>query len=294
MILETALILGTGANLITSSKTRVALIEKCSEALGGAFKPWQIRREAQAKAEARIIDAKADQEIANLAQRAMDRQLGQAMREQQNIESIIIGALPNIDEDASPEKIEEDWLANFFDKNRLVSNEQMQHLWSQVLAGESNKQGSFSTRTVNLLSSLSADDALMFRKLCTFTLSINDIEPYIILDIGNLGKLPFNISYPEIVHLENIGFISLDNTNGYSITAKEIEIKYYGIMLLIKLPPNSKSSIYIGNVVLTTIGEEMSSIVTPEINYDILDYWENYYISKGYKVSRKDSATSGN
>ena len=34
--------------------------------------------------------------------------------------------------------MEEDWIANFFDKCRIVSDSEMQSLWARVLAGEAN------------------------------------------------------------------------------------------------------------------------------------------------------------
>jgi hypothetical protein len=49
--------------------------------------------------------------------------------------------LPELTEAATPEKLEDDWITNFFDKCRLISDEEMQTLWSKVLAGEANAPG---------------------------------------------------------------------------------------------------------------------------------------------------------
>ena len=50
-------------NLGELSKPVTVLIQKISDALGGYFKPWQIRRIAQAEAEADKIAALAEIEI---------------------------------------------------------------------------------------------------------------------------------------------------------------------------------------------------------------------------------------
>ncbi|MBW3128543.1 DUF2806 domain-containing protein [Hymenobacter profundi] len=167
----------------------------------------------------------------------------------------------------------------------------MQQLWSQILAGEVNKQGSFSIRTINLLSSLSIKDALLFRKLCTFILSItiidnNSTDSYVLLDIRDINKPPFNISFSEIIHLESIYFISLNISTGYILRKHEIKINYNGQVLNIRTRLNNEPSISIGDVALTSIGKELSLIVKPEIDYNILNYWEKYYIDKDYDVSK--------
>ena len=39
--------------------------------------------------------------------------------------------------------IEDDWIIKFFDKNRLVTDEDVQDLWASILAGEANSAGSY-------------------------------------------------------------------------------------------------------------------------------------------------------
>jgi hypothetical protein len=48
-------------------------------------------------------------------------------------------ALPQLDEGADPNAMEDDWVTNFFDKSRIVSDDVMQELWARVLAGEANR-----------------------------------------------------------------------------------------------------------------------------------------------------------
>jgi len=130
-------------NLGELSKPATVLIEKISEAVGGVFRPYQIRRVADAEADAEKIRAVSKIEVTDLHRRAMCRFLEEEGKKQQNIEDITSKALPDVAENSTPEKIENDWLTNFFDKCRLISDEGMQKLWAKVLAGEANMPGHF-------------------------------------------------------------------------------------------------------------------------------------------------------
>lgn len=63
------------------------------------------------------------------------------------MEQISTQALPLLEEKSNPDAIEDDWVTNFFDKCRLISDKEMQSLWSKVLAGEANAPEKYSTRT---------------------------------------------------------------------------------------------------------------------------------------------------
>ena len=141
------------------------LIHKISDATGVLYEPRRIRRKAKAESEAAITSAKAETavdiikaeseiEIADLHQRTVQRRIKEDMRDQKNMEAIIAQAVPDVNEEAKPDSMENDWIANFFDKCRIVSDSEMQSLWSRVLAGEANAPGTYSNRTVNLLSDL--------------------------------------------------------------------------------------------------------------------------------------------
>ena len=114
------------------------LINKIANAVGGTFKPQQMRRVAKAESEVAIIEATTQIKITELERRAMYRLLSEQANLQNNMESIIRLALPEVNEQAKPEQIENDWVINFFDKCRLISDEEMQVLWARILASEAN------------------------------------------------------------------------------------------------------------------------------------------------------------
>jgi len=166
-------------NLGDISKPATVLIEKISDAIGGYFKPYQIKRVAKAEAEAEIIKAQAQIEVTDLQRRALVRFVAEEARKQDNMEKITQKALPQLQESSNPRDVEDDWIANFFDKCRIVSDEEMQSLWAKVLSGEANSPGTYSKRTVNFLASLDKTDAQLFTSLCGFGLLLGDVAPLI-------------------------------------------------------------------------------------------------------------------
>ena len=155
-------------NLGGLTKPADTLLKKVSGAIGGWFVPYQIKRVAKAEAEAALIEAQSDIEITDLHRRAAHRFIEEEAQRQQNIEDITTKALPRLHEDANPESVDNDWIVNFFDKSRIVSDSEMQELWSRVLANEANSPGSYSKRTVNFLSDMDKNEAESFTKLCGF------------------------------------------------------------------------------------------------------------------------------
>lgn len=155
-------------NLGDISKPATVLIQKISNAVSGYCRPWQIERVAKAEANAAFIQAETQIRISDMQRRAMHRFLEEEEKKQANIENITAKALPLLEEGAEPQKVENDWITNFFEQCRIVSDEEMQQLWAKVLAGEANTPGSYSKRTVNFVASLDKQDAILFAKLCGF------------------------------------------------------------------------------------------------------------------------------
>jgi hypothetical protein len=128
-------------------------------------------------AEAERIHADSQIQITDLHRRAVHRFLEEEAKKQENIEEITQKALPLLEEESAPLNIEDDWVTNFFDKSRSVSDADMQQLWARVLAAKSNSPGKLSRRTVNLLSDLEKSDAELFTTLCGFAWVIGGLVP---------------------------------------------------------------------------------------------------------------------
>lgn len=282
-------------NLGELSKPATVLIEKISDAVGGVFKPYQIVRVAKAEAEAEKIRAESKIDIEDIHRRAMHRFLEEEAKKQKNIEDITQKALPNLKEDAKSENVEDDWIVNFFDKCRLISDSEMQSLWSRVLSGEANSPGSYSKRTVNFLSSLGKNDAELFTKLCKFGWTMGRFLPLIYNERDKIYN-KHQINFDTISHLENIGLIQFNSVVGFSILGlpKRGFVIYYGRPTLLEFKKESDNTLDIGKVMLTQIGKELAPIcgATPEQEFYeyVCDRWKKEGLIKEEKNVESDAA----
>jgi hypothetical protein len=273
-------------NIGELSKPATILIEKISEAIGGIFKPWQIRRVAEAEGEAERIKAVTQIEISKLQRRALQRFIAEEAKKQNNIESITAKALPDIGENAQPQNIEDDWITNFFDKCKLISSEEMQALWSKVLSGEANSPGTYSKRTVNFLGSLDMSDAAMFQALCSFGWIIGKSTP-LIFDVGADIYAKHGINFGSLKHLDEIGLLSFDSLGGYKLMGFQriFPINYYGDPLIIEMGKEKDNELNIGHVILSKVGQELSSICGAKPIPEFYDFVLNEYKNKmGLKI----------
>lgn len=248
-------------NLGDLSKPATVLIEKISEAIGGVFKPYQIRRVAEAEAQAKKIEAVAEIKIKDLQQRALRRFLAEETIKQNNMENIIRKALPYLKADAKPQNIENDWITNFFDKSKLISDEQMQVLWAKILSGEGNTPGIFSKRTINLMASLDKTDALLFEKICNFVWQIGGPIPLIYDSQGEIYTKN-GVNFSTLKHLDSIGLISFEGLAGYKNLGlgKTVTVSYQGQNVTIEFPKEKENEIDIGLTLFTNTGRELSTI----------------------------------
>lgn len=309
MVLETGLaVAGTAA--------AVALINKIGDACGWLAAPHQVGRMAKAEAEAAKIRAaldievddlkrraalmaeanaiaakiraESDIEIAALRQRAALRSVAEEMTRQANMESIIWKALPHLTGDASPGNMGNDWVVNFFDRCRNVSDDEMQELWARLLAGEANNPGSFSRRAVNLMADLDTELARLFATYCRFVVQIGGGHtPVIILD--EQRDLPAiytenGMDYNALVELSSIGLITLGFVSSLPMTVEHPIIEMpesvtltYGGQSARLLCPNGR--ITTGFAIFTPVAEQLASLCLPAEPIDglfefVCEHWE--------------------
>lgn len=266
------------------------LIEKISEAFGGCLKPWQIKRVARAEAEADRIKAitqiETQIEVTDISRRALGRFLIEETNKQNNMESIISKAIPQLTDDSRPQEIDNDWITNFFDKCRLISDEEMQALWAKILAGEANSPGTYSKRTANFIGSLDKSDATLFSSLCGFAWFMGDVVPLVFTFEEAIYK-EHGINFNVIKHLDDIGLLSFEPLTGFKKTGfpKKIRILYYGTPINIEFNNEDNNEIEIGKVLLSKVGQELAPICGSKPIPGFLDYVIKYWINKGLRLS---------
>ena len=271
------------------SKPADTLIKKVSNAVGGLFVPYQIKRVAKAETEAAMIKAQSDIEITDLHRRAMHRWIDEEARRQKNMEDITNKALSQLNKEANPDSMEDDWITNFFDKSRIVSDDEMQTLWSRVLAGEANTPGTYSKRTVRFLSDLDKTDADLFSKLCGFSWMMGVVVPLVFDAQAEIYKR-YGINFNSLSHLESIGLVRFEPLTVFRSNnlPKIFSISYYSKLLFLEMPKDVDNQLEIGHVILTKIGQELAPISGSKPVDDFWDYvtdkWKQYKPKPGAEI----------
>lgn len=270
-------------HLGNSAKPVDTFVKKISKAVGGIFEPYQKTRIAEAEAKAELIKAKSDIEITDLYRRADHRCIEEEAIHQENIEGIIKKAISKLKDQSDPSKMDVDWIANFFQKSRIVSDAEMQELWASILAGEANSPGSYSKRTVNFLEDMDKKDAEYFAKLCRFGWQMFDEFTPLIFNYQNHIYKSNGINFPTLSHLESIGLIHQEHHfNGYvnDNTPKRFTASYFGRSLNLDIKKQKENKIEVGQVILTKVGLELASICHTQEVDGFFDYvkekWKLY------------------
>lgn len=283
-------------NLGDLGKPIDTLINKISNATGVLYEPRRIRRKAKAESEAAIISAKAEAaadiikaeseiKINDLHQRAAQRLIQEEAKRQKNMEDIIDKAEPHLNQEAKPDAMEDDWVANFFDKCRIVSDGEMQSLWARVLAGEANAPGTYSKRTVNLVSDLDKSDAQLFTKLCGFGWMIGNVVPLVFDEQAEIYNR-HGINFDTLNHLENIGVVQYERLAGFvkNSSIKRFVVLYYGKPLSLEMPGDANNTLKVGKILLTKIGQELAPICGSKPVAGFYEYvkeqWKQYSLKE--------------
>ncbi len=278
------------------SKPVTVLIEKISDAIGASFKPSHIENvakaeakatviHARAKAEADIIHAQAEVKINEIEKRGLRRMIRLQGIKQQNIEQIIVEATKLINENANPKAMENDWIINFFDKCELVSDKEMQEVWAKILSGEANKPGSYSKRTINILSSIEKSQAELFTTLCRFKCNVNGHTEILFSPSDDICKKN-GLTDDELCNLQAMGLIRFSDMVVYTLTnlPNEFQVDYFGISLKAKLEKNG-SEMCTGSVKLTSVGQELSSICASQPVDGFTEYMKETWSRHTNKVT---------
>ncbi len=271
----------------------IKLMELVGNAIGTIYEPWHKKRMAKATAEEiRQISSAINDNInlpmvykdgaieinstdANgLSQRAQSRFLFQEMKKQQNIEAVVQNAYLELEgkEKVTNEPVDEDWVCSFFDYVANIGNEEMQQLWGKILAGEIERPGSFSIRTLDILRKMTQKEAQLFAELVPYILqcygdNTKTFYDYFVLNGSNTnGKLMSKYGFPfsKIILLNEAGLIS---ANGMIMVRTEVPgktrtvIRGFDRNIVIENKGFAHAEVSQGAYILTENGKELYPIV---------------------------------
>lgn len=262
-----------------TSKGLVKLAGVVSSALGKWYEPVHIKRLARAKAEEKLLSARAaaqakietkailaldpsSEAVAEdvpILKRAMERLAIQEVRRQENLEAVVDIAATNLPTEISDEPIDDMWLMRFFSAAGDVSDENMRAIWGRVLANETAHPGRYSLRALEALRTLSSREAEKFEVVAS------------LLILGFVFKLDreflreLGLSWTDVELLRAIGLISQADNMHTRFHFPQV-LHYHGHPLLVERQKKEGSpstpmqagefSVY----VLTPLGNELSSL----------------------------------
>lgn len=254
---------------------------KLIDTVGGAVKiatqPWVTKRNAKADAEAigilsntlgnpygEITYNNANFSITvkpnTIEEAAITRMVETEVRRQLNIDSVISKTANILEtkETVSDIPVDRDWLSRYLNYIQDISNEDMQNIWAQILAGEIEQPSSFSLRTLDFIKSINSKEANIIQKVLKYAL--DDGESAFIYGGKNFLKC-FDIPFLESFLLEELN-IATDNLAKpiFSNESKVARIAHTNDYLVIK--NNSSSVIDIPAMKLTTLGYEILKLTS--------------------------------
>ena len=93
------------------------------------------------------------------------------LRQQQNIEAIILRAIKHCSDNTITDRVDQDWFSHFITLAEEVSNKTMQDLWARILTNEVSQPGSFSLKTLQAFKTMSIGEARLFAKACSLAVT---------------------------------------------------------------------------------------------------------------------------
>lgn len=172
---------------------------------------------------------------------------------------------------AKPEQVDDDWLAQFMDKARLVSNEQFQILWGNILAEECNNPNSIPKALLHIMEQMDSNMAESFMNVAAVSVWCEDRgkkEWTPIITGGTVDDYYQNVGicYDDLLELQSVGLIQthfgLDEVSFYhECDETPIVVHYHDEEYTIL---NNRDYFSVGNVVYTNAGMALCQAVSPQ------------------------------
>lgn len=276
----------------------VALIEKLAAAVGVFGKPLGTVLQAHADAEAARIQAvgQVTAEAAALQRRAAERLTFEAIRNQHNLESIYGKTVAMLEPGIDPENVErldDDWLSFHSERARLFSDDDMQTLFAKTLAEEVKEPGFFPRRTIQILSTIEKEEAVLFSAICNFVVSDKAGPTPAIFHAEGGGLPPIyrdnGITWDALYDLSATGLVKFttpfltDNVRRFKESTRAVT--YFTETRTYRVPPinppkDTSPFIHYGYVQFSDIGRRLYRIAGGQEVSGFFDYLESEWQKK--------------
>lgn len=264
------------------------LINKLASAIG-----WVANRETPEKI---AIDGYIkDIQLSNydpLTKAALISSAKRTIKEYINQHNICTIATQSLLPSAKADTVDEDWLAQFMDKARLVSSSDFQILWGNILAEECNVPGSVPKSLLHIMEQMDRSMAEGFMKLAAISVQweedgICSCSPIYFPQENEEYYKENGITFELLVELQSIGLIE----TSLGIMAASYRVNFYDSKVPLKyfsqeyFLPEGESSINLGNVIYTKAGTALCLAVQSKelpgfLTERCIPVWEKWYSEK--------------
>ena len=171
------------------------------------------------------------------------------------------------DRDVQDHEVDHDWTARFFNDVQDVSSEEMQRLWAKVLAGEVERPGQFSLRTLDTLRNMSVREARLFAEASSYVAAGR-----MIIYTDDMHVMGNNLHLGNILKLAELGLImwTPDLTYTADWLRTDREMTFHKGHLSFQGTPGALSMTKLPIVRLTTVGRELFGLTEPQNDIDML------------------------
>ncbi|MBP3443955.1 MAG: DUF2806 domain-containing protein [Methanocorpusculaceae archaeon] len=218
-----------------------------------------------------------------IEERARLREDAQSTRKQNNLETVVLHASNELNDDSevSDEPVDDYWATRFFDMAADISGEDMQIIWGKILAGEIKRPNSYSIRTLELLRSLTTQEIQALKETLPYIIVMN--SDYFIISVEDILK-KYNINFNRISMLIESNFLSpitlvveKIHLKGGVDTVQKLFNKNYVICMNCEGEDDRKFDLPIYS--LTFSGKELVKLLQPEGDkqymLDVVNYLRN-------------------
>ena len=271
----------------------------------------QIISGAQAEARSTVMDQHSEfHGQLEIGETITQRIRFQEEKRHSNIAAAVVAAATELgDKEVPDHEPDHDWTARFFNEVQDVSSDEMRAIWAKILAGEVEKPGSTSARTLTILKNLDRNSARLFNTLCSVCVSLRR-DGNVVLDarVPSMGGEPaqnslqkYGLPFPSLNILNEYGLITSYYNSYYGyilsigiISGQEtlrIPFTFQGRFWVLEPTPRFQqdSEFRLSGVALTQAGRELQRAVDPEPNQQFLQDLNEFFRKNNVRMTEVDS-----
>lgn len=272
--------------------------DKIENACGWLATPKGASKDKLIAKETFIHDIQNNPNLTPLQKAAFISESKKIIRQYKNQNDIYHLAMEQLSEEAKPDKVDVDWISQFFDAAKHVSQEDLKVIWAKLLANECQLPGSVPKMLIHTLSCLDTRLAKAFNIVCNCSVALvtpsgvydPDYKyPIAIIDWQKSDKFykSLGLNYNDLSDLNSYGLIEL-NIADYRLTKKDFIVGYCDAFYKIENRSENKSEIKTGQVHLTNLGKSLFRVIKQEKVPNFITEIQKYFERNNTEINKLD------